>query len=276
MLQVSKISKDFGGLRALDDVSFGVREGEVVGLIGPNGSGKSTAFNVITGFLAATSGSVTFCGEEIIRLPAHQVARRGLARTFQLVRPFLHLTTLDNVLAGCLFGHAQMPSKKSAESRAYHVLEQVGLADKAQVAARNLTVMERKWLEVARALAGEPKLLLLDEFMAGLNPAEIPLAVELVAKLNAAGITIIIVEYIVKAITHTCERIIVLNAGRKLAEGTAAEVVENPEVIAAYLGTRYAQLGGLYYVQGQSTVPRRPRWQFAQATRLVGGARALL
>jgi branched-chain amino acid transport system ATP-binding protein len=241
MLQVSKISKDFGGLRALDDVSFEVKEGEVVGLIGPNGSGKSTAFNVITGFLPATSGSVFFCGEDITRLPAHQVARRGLARTFQLVRPFLNLTTLDNVIAGCLFGQAQMPSKKAAQARAYPLLEQVGLAGKAHVAARNLTVMERKWLEVARALAGEPKLLLLDEFMAGLNHSEIPQAVELVGQLNASGITIVIVEHIVKAITRACQRIIVLNAGRKLAEGTAAEVVANPAVIAAYLGTRYAE-----------------------------------
>lgn len=240
LLQVDKIGKDFGGLRALDSVSFQVNKGEVVGLIGPNGSGKSTLFNVISGFLPATSGSVVFREENITHLPAHKVARRGMARTFQLVRPFLHLTTLDNVLAGCLFGPAAMSSKKEAIPRATRVLEQVGLIDKADVPARDLTTMERKWLEVARALAGEPQLLLLDEFMAGLNPAEIPQALELVKKLNASGITLIIVEHIIKAITSACERIIVLNAGHKLAEGTAAEVVENPQVIAAYLGVRHA------------------------------------
>lgn len=241
MLHVDRISKNFGGLRALNEVTFEVDEGEIVGLIGPNGSGKSTVFNVITGFLPASSGTVVFNGEMITGLPAHQVARRGMARTFQLVRPFLHLTALNNVLAGSLFGHAQLRSIKAAEPRAYQVLEQVGLADKAQVLARDLTVMERKWLEVARALAGDPRLLLLDEFMAGLNPAQIPEALALIRRLNASGITIVIVEHIVKAITNVCQRVIVLNAGQKLAEGTAAEVVENPHVIEAYLGTRYAK-----------------------------------
>lgn len=226
---------------ALNNVSFTVEAGEIVGLIGPNGSGKSTCFNVITGFMPETSGSVHFFGEDITHLPAHEVARRGLARTFQLVRPFPHLTTLDNVLAGSLFGHANLSGRKAAMPQAEAVLEQVGLAEKAHVPARDLTVMERKWLEVARALAGRPQLLLLDEFMAGLNPAEVPQAVDLVKRLNASGITIIIVEHIIKAITNTCERVIVLNAGQKLAEGNAAEIVENPQVIAAYLGTRYAR-----------------------------------
>jgi len=241
MLQVERVSKNFGGLRALSGVSFQVDEGEIIGLIGPNGSGKSTAFNVITGFLPATSGTITFNGENITRLPAHEVAKRGLARTFQLVRPFMHLTTLENVLTGSMFGYAGMSSRKMAEPGAYKVLEQVGLADKADVLARDLTVMERKWLEVARALAGEPKMLLLDEFMAGLNPIEIPEALALIRKLNASGITIIIVEHIIKAITNVCQRVIVLNAGQKLAEGTAVEVIENPLVIEAYLGTRYAK-----------------------------------
>jgi ABC-type branched-subunit amino acid transport system ATPase component len=146
MLQVDRFSKNFGGLRALSGISFQVDEGEIVGLIGPNGSGKSTAFNVITGFLPATSGTVTFNGEDITRLPAHKVAKRGLARTFQLVRPFMHLTTLENVLTGRMFGNAGMPSRKLAEPGAYKVLEQVGLADKAGGLARDLTVMERKWL----------------------------------------------------------------------------------------------------------------------------------
>jgi branched-chain amino acid transport system ATP-binding protein len=241
MLQVTNITKAFGGLMALNNVSFTVEAGEIVGLIGPNGSGKSTCFNVITGFMPETSGSVHFQGEDITHLSAHEVARRGLARTFQLVRPFPHLTTLDNVLAGCMFGYAHKSGRKAALPQVQAVLEQVGLAEKTHVLARDLTVMERKWLEVARALAGQPRLLLLDEFMAGLNPAEIPQAVELVKRLSASGITIIIVEHIIKAITNTCERIIVLNAGQKLAEGSATEIVENPQVIAAYLGTRYAR-----------------------------------
>jgi branched-chain amino acid transport system ATP-binding protein len=241
MLQVDRISKHFGGLRALSDVSFAVAQGEIVGLIGPNGSGKSTAFNVITGFLPATSGTVMFNGETITGLPAHEVARRGMARTFQLVRPFPHLTTLDNVLAGCLFGRAAMASKKEAEPRAYQVLEQVGLVQKANVLARDLTIMERKWLEVARALAGNPTLLLLDEFMAGLNPKEIPEALALIRQLNESGITIIVVEHIMKAITNVCQRVIVLNAGQKLAEGTAVEVIANQQVIEAYLGSHYAK-----------------------------------
>jgi branched-chain amino acid transport system ATP-binding protein len=241
MLQIERISKDFGGLRALNEVSFEVAQGEIVGLIGPNGSGKSTAFNVITGFLPATSGTVLFNGEIITGLPTHEVARRGMARTFQLVRPFPHLSTLDNVLAGCLFGRAKTATKKEGEPRAYEVLEQVGLAQKAKGLARDLTIMERKWLEVARALAGDPTLLLLDEFMAGLNPKEIPEALALIRQLNESGITIIIVEHIIKAITNVCERVIVLNAGRKLAEGTAVEVIENPQVIEAYLGSHYAK-----------------------------------
>jgi branched-chain amino acid transport system ATP-binding protein len=241
MLRVERISKHFGGLRALNEISFDVAAGEIVGLIGPNGSGKSTAFNVITGFLPATSGKVIFDGEDISNLPAHEVARRGMVRTFQLVRPFPHLTTLDNVLAGAMFGRAGQPSRKTAEPRAYDVLEQVGLTPKAKVLARDLTIMERKWLEVARALAGDPKMLLLDEFMAGLNPAQIPEALALIRRLNASGITVIIVEHIIKAITNVCQRIIVLNAGQKLAEGTAVSVIENPHVIEAYLGSRYAK-----------------------------------
>lgn len=241
MLKVDNICKNFGGLRALSNVSFDIKQGEIVGLIGPNGSGKSTAFNVITGFLPATSGSVVFNGEEISGLPAHEVAKRGMSRTFQLVRPFLHLTTLENVLAGSMFGYAGFSSRKTAEQHANNILEQVGLANKANIKAADLTIMERKWLEVARALGGNPKMLLLDEFMAGLNPSEIPEALNLIRRLNTSGITIIVVEHIIKAITGVCERVIVLNAGEKLAEGSAANVIENPQVIEAYLGSRYAK-----------------------------------
>lgn len=240
MLELINISKDFGGLHALTNLSLKIEEGEIVGLIGPNGSGKSTAFNVITGYLPPSSGRIMFRGEDITKLSAHQVARRGMARTFQMVRPFLQLTALENVTAGVLFSHEDGFSKRDGQTRAYTVLERVGLAAKADVKAIHLTIIERKWLEVARALAGGPKLLLLDEFMAGLSTGEIPRALELIRSLNQSGITIIVVEHIIKAITSTCGRVIVLSAGEKLAEGTPAEIVRNQEVIDAYLGSRHA------------------------------------
>jgi len=240
MLELVNVSKNFGGLRALSGLSLKVEEGEIVGLIGPNGSGKSTAFNVITGFLPASSGSILFRGEDTTRLSTHQVARRGMARTFQMVRPFLGLTAVENVAAGALFSHADGLTRRAAQARAYEVLDQVGLSAKAEQKAMHLTIVERKWLEVARALAGSPKLLLLDEFMAGLSIQEIPRALELIKSLNASGITIIIVEHIMKAITRTCQHVIVLNAGQKLAEGAPADVIHNQEVIDAYLGSRHA------------------------------------
>jgi branched-chain amino acid transport system ATP-binding protein len=239
MLELKQISKNFGGLRALSNVNLTIHEGEVVGLIGPNGSGKSTAFNVITGVFPPTSGHVIFRGEDITRLPSFKVAKRGMARTFQLVRPFLHLSTLDNVVAGCWFSPNGPVTRRSAEARAMEILDQVGLADKAAKEAHGLTVIERKWLEVARALAGNPKLLLLDEFMAGLRSTEIPRALALITALNQSGITIVVVEHIVKAIFSTCHRVIVLNAGEMLADGTPQEIINNHLVIEAYLGTRH-------------------------------------
>lgn len=231
----------FGGLRALDDVSFEVEEGEILGLIGPNGSGKSTAFNVVSGSLKPTGGSVTFRGRDITGLPAHEIARLGIGRTFQLVRPFLGLTAHDNVAAGAMFGPSGLGSRRAVSARVEEVLDRVGLAAKADVIAADLTVLERKWLEVARVLAGGPDVILLDEFMAGISPAEIPQAVELVKDINAGGVTVVIVEHIVKAITAACRRVIVLDAGRKLAEGSVQDVVADPAVVAAYLGHRHAQ-----------------------------------
>jgi branched-chain amino acid transport system ATP-binding protein len=240
MLKVDRISKDFNGLRALDEVSFEVGKAEIIGLIGPNGSGKSTAFNLITGALPVTSGSVFFNGEDVTKLPAYQVARRGLARTFQLVRPFPHISVLDNVAAGFLFGSKNSHSRREAENQAQDVLEQVGLKAKAGLLAADLTVIERKWLEIGRALAGKPEMLLLDEFMAGLSSNEIPRALELIKSVNARGISVIIVEHIVKAVTSVCQRVIVLNAGMKLAEGSVKDIVSNEKVIEAYLGRRHA------------------------------------
>lgn len=240
ILELVNVTKTFGGLSALNGVSLKIEAGEIVGLIGPNGSGKSTAFNVITGFLPVSSGKVIFNNEDITKLSTHEVARRGMARTFQMVRPFLHLTALENVTAGALFSGADGYTRREAERRAREVLARVGLEAKADQKAIHLTIIERKWLEIARALAGQPKMLLLDEFMAGLSTGEIPRALELIRTLNQSGLTIVLVEHIIKAITSTCGRIVVLNAGEKLAEGSPAEIVHNQEVIDAYLGSRHA------------------------------------
>lgn len=241
MLELVDVSKSFGGLRALDGLSFEVENGEILGIIGPNGSGKSTAFNVITGALRSDTGKVVFKGEEITGLPPHRISHKGIARTFQVVRPFPHLTALENVLAGRLFGGAGSGWDDAASDRAIAVLERVGLADKAQITAESFTIVERKWLEVGRALASGPQLMLLDEFMAGLTIREIPDAIDLVKSIRDSGVTIVLVEHVIKAITGACDRVIVLDAGRKLAEGSVDGVVNDPAVIEAYLGTRHAE-----------------------------------
>lgn len=240
MLELVDVSVSFGGLKALDGLSFSVNSGEILGMIGPNGSGKSTAFNVITGTLKSNAGSVTFQGEDITGLPSHRVAHKGIARTFQVVKPFPHLTALENVLVGRLYGGEGGTKSEQATDDAMEVLEEVGLAEKAHLKAESFTILERKWLEVGRALAARPRLMLLDEFMAGIAANEVPQAVDLVKAINASGVTVILVEHIVKAITDACDRVVVLDAGKKLAEGTVSEIVVNPDVIEAYLGSRHA------------------------------------
>lgn len=240
LLEVERLTKSFGGLLALNYVSFSIAAGEVVGLIGPNGSGKTTAFNVITGRFPPSSGKIIFRGEDITALPAHQVAVRGIARTFQLVKPFLHLTALQNVMAGRLHGHRPAANRAQAKAEAQEILAFMGLIDKSHLQASALTVMERKWLELGRALATRPSLLLLDEFMAGLTPVEMQSAMALISEFRTQGITVIVVEHIVKAVMNVCDRVIVLNAGQKIAEGSPREISNNPKVITAYLGQKYA------------------------------------
>jgi branched-chain amino acid transport system ATP-binding protein len=235
-LQVEKLIKSFGGLMALCEVNFEILEGEIFGVIGPNGSGKTTLFNVITGFLKANSGRVTFMGKDITGLPPHQICRQGIARIFQLVKPFSQLTVLANVMVGRMYGRNPASSMKQARERSAEILNFVGLGNKVEVIASQLTMAERKRMELARALAAQPQVLLLDELMAGLNPAETETAMDLVNKIKDSGITVIMVEHIMKAVLGISDRIIVLNAGEKIAEGPPKEVVRNPLVIEAYLG----------------------------------------
>lgn len=241
MLELVDVSKSFGGLQALNGLTFSVKEGEILGMIGPNGSGKSTAFNVITGVLPSDSGSVTFDGVDITGLASHRIAHKRIARTFQVVRPFPQLTALENVLAGRLFGGQGSSRNEQATDAAMSALEQIGLADKADIPAASFTIVERKWLEVGRALASNPKLMLLDEFMAGLTPHEIPRAIDLVKSIRDSGVAIVLVEHVIKTITDACDRVVVLDAGKKLAEGPPGDIVANSEVIEAYLGTRHAK-----------------------------------
>ena len=236
-LKVEGLSKFFGGLRAVYDVSFEIEQGEILGLIGPNGSGKTTTMNLVTGFLKPTSGTIVFKGENIAGLPRYQVCRRGVARTFQIVKPFLEFTALENVMVGRVYGQEPAKSKKVAAEEAKEYLEVVGLSDKADVLAKDLTLMQRKRVELARALAAKPQLLLLDELMAGLNHAETKDAMKLIRQVkDDLNLTILIVEHIVKAIVGLSDRIVVLNMGEKIVEGLPQEVIHNPEVIDVYLG----------------------------------------
>jgi branched-chain amino acid transport system ATP-binding protein len=235
-LVVRNLSKRFGGLRAVQDLSFSVNENETVALIGPNGAGKTTSFNLITGFYRPDAGSVFAFGREIVGLRPHDICAHGLARTFQVARPFGKMTVLANVMTGAFLRNKK---PEVARENAHAAIDFVGLSSKEHTSARDLTTIDQRRLEMARALATEPKLLLLDEVMAGLNPAEIDQAVALVAKLSQRGLTIVIVEHVMRAIMAVARHIVVLDHGQKIAEGDPQQVVANDDVIRAYLGTGY-------------------------------------
>jgi len=236
ILEIRNISKRFGGLQALDDVSFDVARGEIVGLIGPNGAGKSTLFNTLVGLHSPTSGSVRLEGEDITGLKPHKVAARGMTKTFQNVALFAETSVLDNVLIGALLRSNVAEARKIAEG----CLERVGLAGIANKLAKDLSFPERARVEVARSLATQPKVLLLDEVMAALNRVEMQEIMALIRQLRDDGLTVVVVEHHMHAIMSLCERIIVLNFGRKIAEGSPEDISRNPEVVRAYLGREYA------------------------------------
>src|SRR5271156_4215753 len=238
-LVIRNLSRRFGGLRAVQDLSFAVNEGETVALIGPNGAGKTTSFNLITGYYRPDAGSALAFGREMVGLRPHDVCAHGLARTFQVAKPFGGMTVLDNVMTGA-FLHDRNPG--AARAKARDAIDFVGLSARENTAARDLTTIDQRRLEMARALATQPRLLLLDEVMAGLNPAEVDQAVALVGKLSARGLTIVIVEHVMRAIMAVARHIVVLDHGQKIAEGTPKEIVENPEVVRAYLGSGYVHV----------------------------------
>jgi branched-chain amino acid transport system ATP-binding protein len=235
-LKVESLHKSFGGLMAIRNLSFEVGEGEIIGLIGPNGSGKTTLLNLITGFLKPDSGTVTFQGENVTGLPRSRACQKGIARTFQLTKTFMQFTALQNVMVGRAYGQAPVKNLAAAAQESRQILEQVGLADKAGARASDLTLMQRKRLELARALAARPQLLLLDELMAGLNPGEAEDAMALIRRIRDSGMTLIVVEHIVKAILGLSDRIVVLNMGEKICEGDPDAICLNPQVIEVYLG----------------------------------------
>lgn len=238
-LVIRNLSKRFGGLRAVQEVSFSVGENETVALIGPNGAGKTTSFNLITGFHRPDEGSVVAFGREIVGLRPHEICAHGLARTFQVARPFGRMTVLDNVMTGAFL---RDKNPDTAREKAREAIEFVGLSAREQTPARALTTIDQRRLEMARALATRPRILLLDEVMAGLNPSEIDQAVALVGKLSKRGLTIVIVEHVMRAIMSVARHIVVLDHGQKIAEGSPKEVVANEDVIRAYLGSSYTHV----------------------------------
>lgn len=242
ILSGTQVTKTFGALKAVWKVDFEVKKGEILGIIGPNGAGKTTLLSMVNGTLPITSGDIFFKDRKISGLKPFRIAELGISRTFQVVKPFPGMTVLENVAIGALFGKDQIKHAGEAQERTRSILAKVNLAERENIAVENLNISERKRLELARALAMDPDLILLDEVMAGSNPQELHLIMDLIRQLQKEGKTIVLIEHVMKAIMGVSERIIVLHHGEKIAEGTPEEIRNNDEVISAYLGERYAKM----------------------------------
>lgn len=236
ILEVKGVTKTFGGLTAVNDLSFELKRREILGIIGPNGAGKTTLFNLVTGFYRPNSGTVFFMGENITGLRPYQICKRGLARTFQITQPFANLTVLENVKIGA---YSRIPSSREATQEALQILETVGLYEKRNELASTLSIGHRKSLELARVMATQPKVILLDEVVAGLNPKEADDMIDHINRIQKQGITILLIEHVMKAIMSLSHRIVVIHYGKKIAEGVPEEVSKNLKVIEAYLGEEY-------------------------------------